>query len=77
MVPSLVSINTAACWLRSTPGRIRRLAAELGIEPAASINGVEHLAETDVERVAECLAQARLADATIAGSMRELPIYPA
>ena len=38
---------------------IRRALAEIGAEPALTINGVEHYAEADVERLAVALKARR------------------
>ncbi len=48
---SIVSIGKAAELLQAGMVRIRTTATDLGIKPALTINGIDHYAEMDVERI--------------------------
>lgn len=50
---SIVSIGKSAELLQAGMVRIRNTAAELGIRPALTINGIDHYDEADVERIGE------------------------
>lgn len=53
------SIGHAAQILQLMPGKIREFAEELGIKPAVTINGIDHYAEADLQRIREWLAEER------------------
>lgn len=48
---SIVSIGKSAELLQAGMVRIRNTAAELGIKPALTINGIDHYDEADIERI--------------------------
>jgi len=47
----IASVGQSAVWLGTTVTWLRKAAEELGIEPAARINGVDHYATDDVHRM--------------------------
>jgi hypothetical protein len=49
----LETIGHACVTLQASYGAVRRALAEIGAEPALTINGIEHYSEADVQRVAE------------------------
>lgn len=55
MVIDVASIGQTATWLRTTVTRVGELARELGITPAARINGIDHFATNDIHRMADRL----------------------
>jgi len=55
--PSIVSIGQAAALIQMMPSEISAVAAELGIQPAIRINGIDHFCESDLQRIAEHLRQ--------------------
>jgi hypothetical protein len=66
MNANIISIGKAVSIVHAMPARIREAAAALGIEPEMRINGAEHYAEADVERIAEYLGQQVLAGNSLA-----------
>lgn len=50
-IPSIAAIGQACAWLQVTPQTIRDVAEVLGIAPTMRINGVDHYAEVDLERI--------------------------
>jgi hypothetical protein len=47
----IVSISTLAERLRTSQGRVRDVAAAMGIKPAGRIDGEDHFDEADAERI--------------------------
>lgn len=56
MTQSILTIGYASQLLQTMPDRIRMALDQLGIKPAASINGKLHYHEADIERVRQLLA---------------------
>ena len=54
---SIISVGQAAALLQAMPSAIKQAAADLGVSPSLTINGVVHFNEGDLERIGERLRQ--------------------
>lgn len=56
---AIVSLGQACCHLQQMPDVVRRVAAELQVEPVARVNYIDHYSEADVEKIASHLQAKR------------------
>lgn len=55
---SIYSVGMAAQLLQALPDKIKLAASQLGVEPTCIINGVEHFAAADLERIGRVIRHA-------------------